>query len=40
MDFEPLLSPIVLTLALALCVTVVLLIIATPLAWWLSQGRG
>lgn len=31
---------VVLTLLLALCVTVILLIIGTPLAWWLSQTRS
>jgi molybdate transport system permease protein len=35
-----LLSPIILTLALALCVTAILVLLATPLSWWLSQGRG
>jgi molybdate ABC transporter, permease protein len=40
MDFAPLLSPILLTLALALCVTAILVMIATPLAWWLARGRG
>lgn len=40
MDWNSLLSPILLTLALALCVTLILLVLATPLAWWLSQGRG
>jgi len=29
-----------LTLLLALCVTMILLIIGTPLAWWLSQTRS
>jgi molybdate transport system permease protein len=33
-------SPILLTLALALCVTLILVVAATPLSWWLSQGRG
>ena len=40
MDFTPLLSPIILTLALALCVTVILVVIATPIAWWLARGKG
>ena len=40
MDLPPLLSPIVLTLALALTVTAILVIVATPLAWWLARGRG
>ncbi len=39
MDFAPLLSPILLTLSLALCVTVILLVIATPIAWWLAHGK-
>ncbi|QQR39502.1 molybdate ABC transporter permease subunit [Devosia rhizoryzae] len=33
-------SPILLTLMLALCVTLILLPLATPIAWWLAQGRG
>jgi molybdate transport system permease protein len=39
---DPLLSAILLTLALAASVTVVLLMIGSPLAWWLarSQWRG
>ncbi len=36
----PLISPISLTLALALCVTLILVVIATPLSWWLARGRG
>ena len=40
MDPGALLPPIVLTLALASCVTVILLLIATPLAYWLARGRG
>ena len=40
MDLPPLLSPIVLTLALALTVTAILVIVATPLSWWLARGRG
>ncbi len=39
MDFAPLLSPILLTLSLALCVTLILLVIATPVAWWLAHGK-
>jgi molybdate transport system permease protein len=35
-----LLSPILLTLTLALCVTAILVLLATPLSWWLSQGQG
>lgn len=34
-----LVSPILLTLTLALCVTMILLVIATPLAFWLAKGR-
>ncbi|MBJ3786705.1 molybdate ABC transporter permease subunit [Devosia sediminis] len=40
MDLAPLLSPILLTLALALCVTVILVVAATPLSWWLARGAG
>jgi molybdate transport system permease protein len=40
MDLNTLLSPILLTLALALCVTLILVGIATPLSWWLARGRG
>ncbi len=40
MDFSPLISPISLTLALALCVTLILIVISTPVAWWLAHGRG
>jgi molybdate transport system permease protein len=40
MDAGALLSPVILTLALAGCVTVILLIISTPIAWWLAHGRG
>ncbi|UYN98324.1 MAG: molybdate ABC transporter permease subunit [Devosia sp.] len=40
MDFSALISPIGLTLALALCVTVMLIGLATPLAWWLAQGKS
>jgi molybdate transport system permease protein len=40
MDLAPLFSPILLTLALALCVTLILIVIATPLSWWLARGRG
>ena len=40
MDLAALTSPITLTLMLALCVTAILLVIATPLALWLAQGRG
>jgi len=31
---------VALTLLLAICVTLILLIIGTPLAWWLSQTRS
>lgn len=40
MDLAPLISPIFLTLSLALAVTLVLLVLATPLAWWLARGQG
>lgn len=40
MELSPLLSPVLLTLALALCVTAILVVISTPLAWWLARGRG
>jgi molybdate transport system permease protein len=40
MDLAPLFSPILLTLALALCVTLILIVIATPLSWWRARGRG
>lgn len=40
MDLDLLLTPILLTLALALCVTLILVVIATPLSWWLARGRG
>jgi molybdate transport system permease protein len=33
-------SAIWLTLQLATCTTAILIVIATPLAWWLSQGRS
>lgn len=36
----PDLSPLVLTLQLAAIVTVVLLVLGTPLAWWLSRTRA
>ncbi len=39
MGLTALLSPISLTLVLALCVTVVLIVVATPIAWWLAHGR-
>lgn len=40
MDAGALLSPIILTLALAGCVTLILLVISTPIAWWLAHGMG
>ena len=40
MDLIPLASPILLTLSLALCVTVILIVVATPIAWWLAHGGG
>ncbi|SMQ75966.1 molybdate transport system permease protein [Devosia lucknowensis] len=40
MDLAPLLSPILLTLSLALCVTAILVVVATPLSWWLALGKG
>lgn len=40
MEAGELLSPVILTLALAGCVTLILLIISTPIAWWLAHGRG
>lgn len=36
---DPLLSAVLLTLALAASVTVVLLIVGSPLAWWLARSR-
>ncbi len=39
MDWTALFSPIVLTLSLALSVTLVLIVISTPIAWWLAHGR-
>ncbi len=36
----PDLGPLWLTLQLALLVTVLLLLLGTPLAWWLSQSRS
>ncbi|MCW5720475.1 MAG: molybdate ABC transporter permease subunit [Devosia sp.] len=40
MDLTPLLAPISLTVTLALSVTVILIVLGTPLAWWLAHGRG
>ncbi|WIY52411.1 molybdate ABC transporter permease subunit [Devosia sp. YIM 151766] len=39
MDLAPLIAPIGLTLMLAFCVTGILLVAGTPLAWWLAHGR-
>lgn len=39
MDWASLLSPIGLTLTLALSVTAALVVVATPIAWWLAHGR-
>lgn len=39
MALSEILSPISLTLSLALCVTVILLVLATPIAWWLAHGK-
>lgn len=40
MDLSALASPVILSLALATSVTLLLLVLSTPLAWWLAQGRG
>ena len=40
MDLSPLISPISLTLLLALCVTLILIVNSTPIAWWLAHGKG
>jgi len=39
MDLDTLIAPISLTISLALSVTAILLVIGTPLAWWLAHGR-
>lgn len=39
MDIAPLLPPLTLTITLALSVTALLLVIGTPIAWWLAHGR-
>ncbi|ODT74634.1 MAG: molybdenum ABC transporter permease subunit [Pelagibacterium sp. SCN 64-44] len=39
MDLAPLISPISLTVTLALSVTAILLVVGTPIAWWLAHGR-
>ena len=40
MNLAPLVSPVLLTLTLALCVTAILVVVATPLGWWLAHGKG
>ena len=40
MNWGPIDSAIQVTVALAASTTLVLLVIATPLAWWLSRGQG
>ena len=40
LDFDELWSPIRLTLELAFVTTVILLILGTPLAWWLARSRA
>ncbi|MFM9154351.1 MAG: molybdate ABC transporter permease subunit, partial [Methylocystis sp.] len=37
---ENILSPIFLTLALAILTTLILLVVGTPLAWWLARSRA
>jgi len=37
---ESLFSPILLTLALAILTTLILLIVGTPLAWWLARSKA
>jgi len=39
MDFAPLVAPITLTITLALSVTAILVVIGTPIAYWLARGR-
>jgi len=39
-DFQELWSPIKLTLELATTTTIVLLLIGTPIAWWLARSRA
>jgi molybdate transport system permease protein len=39
-DFQELWSPIKLTLELATMTTIVLLLIGTPIAWWLARSRA
>jgi len=38
-DLAPLIAPISLTITLAFSVTLILLVIGTPIAWWLAHGR-
>src|SRR5215469_7984060 len=40
LDWADLWSPIRLTLALASATTLVLLVVGTPLAWWLARSRA
>lgn len=40
MFVEDIVQPVVLTLTLALVVTMLLIIIATPIAWWLARSRA
>jgi molybdate transport system permease protein len=37
---ENILSPIFLTLALAILTTLILLVVGTPLAWWLARSKA
>ncbi|WP_425388830.1 molybdate ABC transporter permease subunit [Devosia elaeis] len=39
MDLAPLIAPIMLTALLALSVTAILVVIGTPIAYWLAHGR-
>ncbi|MGE3245159.1 MAG: molybdate ABC transporter permease subunit [Beijerinckiaceae bacterium] len=39
-DLSPLISPIVLTIKLASITTLALLVIGTPIAWWLARSRA
>ena len=39
MDISTLIAPITLTITLALSVTGILLVLGTPIAWWLAHGR-
>jgi len=40
LSFDELWSPIRLTLALALITTILLLVVGTPIAWWLARSRA